>query len=88
MRVQRVRIRKPWNPLLSPLVCRLLDELGIRWGVETEDGHGAIIIEMDGADDARLLAVWDELSDLRVRYIDARQRSIGIQTSFLEGEQT
>lgn len=81
----KVSIRRAWHPLLSATICRILDEIGINWTLHTGNGRAVIIIEMDSNDDARLLALWDELTDLRVQYIDARQRSVGVQTSFLEG---
>jgi hypothetical protein len=81
-------IRKAWNSAVSPMLCRILDELGISWTVDASNGHGEIVIEMDEMDDARLLSLWDELSDVRARYIDEKQRSTEIragQRSFWGG---
>lgn len=76
--MKKIQVRKAWNPVVSPIMCRMLDELGISWGIDAKDGHGTIVVEMDEVDDGRLLALWDELSDIRARYIDERQRSVEV----------
>lgn len=85
--MEKVTIKKTWEPVLGQILCDVLEELDIEWTIAVDDGHGAIVIEMDFSDDAKLLAIWDELSDIRARYLDAKQRSIGEQLTFLEGKQ-
>lgn len=82
--MQTIEIRQPWKPMFGKQICGILDDLGITWRLATDNGRGAIIIEMDESDDQRFLALWDELSDIRARYIDQRQRSVAVQASFLE----
>lgn len=85
--MQAIEIRQPWKPMWGKQICGILDDLRITWRLTTDNGRGAIIIEMDEADDQRFLALWDELSDIRARYIDAKQRSAAVQASFLKGGQ-
>jgi len=84
--MEKIRIRKPWDEQGSLALVRALTYLGIECEFDSDNGQGAITIDMDDADDQALLRLWDELTDLRVSYIEARQELLVIQLSYLEGD--
>jgi len=65
---------------------RALTYLGVVCRFDNNNGQGAIIIELDDADDQALLRLWDELTDLRLYYIEAKQELMVTQMSYLEGD--
>jgi len=85
--MKTIKVKKTWNGASSALLCYVLDQLELRWMIRADNGRGSLIIEMDDEDDARLLGIWEELSDIRARYLDARQRSLGTQLTFLEARE-
>lgn len=80
-----MRIRIPWNDG-SLIMLDVLGHLGISVDFDSDNGQGQLVVRMDEEDDARMLALWDELTDLRVRYIDARQGEVAEQLSYLGGD--
>ncbi len=84
--MKKIRIRKPWDEQGSLALVRALTYLGIVCCFQNDNGQGAIIIEMDDADDQALLRLWDELTDLRVSYIEAKQELMVTQLSYLGGD--
>ena len=84
--MEKIRIRKPWHEQGSLALVRALTYLGIVCRFQNDNGRGAIIVELDDADDQALLRLWDELTDLRVCYIDAKQELMVTQMSYLEGD--
>lgn len=80
-----MRIKIPWNDG-SLVMVEVLGYLGIPVDFDSDDGQGQLIVRMDEEDDARMLALWDELTDLRVRYLDAKQEMVATQLSYLEAE--
>jgi len=46
-----------------------------------------LVFTMDAADDARLLELWNRLTELRIQYLEARQSQRVEQLSFLEGSE-
>ena len=59
-------------------------------GIRYRQGNGTgprLVITIDAADDARLLELWNQLTDLRLRYLEAKQRERVEQLSFLEGSE-
>jgi len=63
-----------------------LSYLGIDCRFHADNGAGVLLISMDEEQDARVHTLWDALSDLRVRYIEARQEAAGTQLTYLEGD--
>ena len=84
--MEKIRIRKPWDEQGSLALVRALTYLGIVCRFDNNNGQGAIIIELDDADDQALLRLWDELTDLRLYYIEAKQELMVTQMSYLEGD--
>ena len=84
--MDKIRIRKPWHEQGSLALVRALTYLGIVCRFQNDNGQGAIIMEIDDLDDQALLRLWDELTDLRVSYIDAKQELMVTQMSYLEGD--
>ena len=59
-------------------------------GIPYRQGNGSgphLVVIMDAADDARLLELWEQLTELRTRYLEGRQRQRVEQLSFLEGSE-
>ncbi len=81
-----VTIKIPWDRKGSLTLVRCLRQLGIHCQFNPESRQGSVSIDMDDEADARVLALWDELSDLRVRFIEENQRQAVEQLSYLEGE--
>ena len=51
-------------------------------------GEGpALTLKMRPQDDEKLLRLWDEITDLRMRYLAARQAERVVQLSYLEGSE-
>lgn len=84
--MKKLTITKPWDEQGSLALVRALTYLGIVCRFQNDNGRGAIIMDLDDADDQALLRLWDELTDLRVRYIDAKQELIVTQLTYLEGD--
>lgn len=84
--MEKIRIRKPWDEQGSLALVRALTYLGVVCRFDNNNGQGAIIIELDDADDQALLRLWDELTDLRLYYIEAKQELMVTQMSYLEGD--
>lgn len=84
--MDKIRITKPWDEQGSLALLRALTYLGIVCRFQNDNGRGAIIINMDDVDDQALLRLWDELTDLRVSYIEAKQEQFVTQLSYLEGD--
>ena len=84
--MEKIRISKAWDEQGSLVLVRALTYLGIVCRFQNENGRGAIIMELDDADDQALLRLWDELSDLRMCYIEAKQEVMVTQLSYLEGD--
>ena len=65
----------------NPDLLKVLSALGIRWQLlPPRNGEGEwALVEMDPEADERLLDVWERLTDLRLCYLDYRQRSHAIQ---------
>ena len=62
-------------------VLRVLTALDIQWDLSLSnngDGNWALV-DLNDESDKRLLNVWEELTDLRFRYIEHLQRSQGVQ---------
>jgi len=61
---------------------------GISCRVDRSNGQGPrLTISMKEGDDLRLLALWDEITGLRMRYLAARQAERVVQMTFLEGSE-
>ena len=70
------------------LLTPCLRALEISHRVDRSNGKGPrLMITMKEGDDLRLLALWDELTDLRLRYLEARQNERVEQLTFLEGSE-
>jgi len=76
---RKTEIRIPWDEEGSLALAWTLIRLGIDVRFAADNGTGALLIYMDQKDDQAVLALWDELSDLRVRYIEAKQAAIAEQ---------
>ena len=51
-------------------------------------GEGpALTLKIRPEDDKKLLHLWDEITDLRMRYLAARQAERVVQLSYLEGSE-
>ena len=88
MKPKTVEIRIPWDEEGSLALARVLGYLGIDVRFAADNGTGALLIYLDDGDDQAVLALWDELTDLRVRYMEARQAAIVDQLTFLpDGEE-
>lgn len=85
--MQKITIKKAWDEQGSLALVRALTYLGIVCRFQNDNGRGAIIMELDDADDQALLRLWDELTDLRVSYIEARQQQVVDQLTFLPGDE-
>ena len=65
-----------------------LDALGIAHVPDEGNGSGpAITAKMRRGDDERLLLLLDELTDLRMRYLTARQEQVAVQLNLWEGSE-
>jgi len=76
---ETIEIRIPWDEEGSLALAWTLIRLGIDVRFAADNGTGALLIYMDDKDDSAVLALWDELSELRVRYIEAKQAAIAEQ---------
>ena len=81
MNSEKIEIRIPWDEEGSLALAWTLIRLGIEVRFAAENGTGALLIYLDQEDDQAVLALWDELSELRVRYIEAKQTAIAEQLS-------
>ena len=79
MSSEKTEIRIPWDEEGSLALAWTLIRLGIEVRFAADNGTGALLIYLDEEDDQAVLALWDELSDLRVRYIEAKQAAIAEQ---------
>ena len=79
-------LRIPWDEQGSLALVYALSYLGIDCRFHADNGAGALLISMDEEQDARVHTLWDALSDLRVRYIEARQEAAATQLTYLEGD--
>ena len=79
MNSEKIEIRIPWDEEGSLALAWTLIRLGIDVRFAADNGTGALLIYLDEEDDQAVLALWDELSDLRVRYIEAKQAAIAEQ---------
>ena len=84
--MEKITIKKPWDEQGSLALVRALTYLGIVCRFQNDNGQGAIVMELDDVDDQALLRLWDELTDLRVCYIEAKQELMVTQMSYLEGD--
>jgi len=82
---EKIEIRIPWDEEGSLALVWTLIRLGIDVRFAADNRTGALLIYLDEEDDQAVLALWDELTDLRVRYIEARQAALVEQLSYLEG---
>ena len=72
---------------VSAVLRDILVRMGIEHWIEVGNGHGPqLVVQLRPGDDQQLLALWDELTALRVRYLEARQAQVVQQLSFLDGE--
>lgn len=72
------KILKVNRPLTDFL--RVLSALNIPWREDAGNGRGpAVIVELDEETDKKLLAVWEELTELQYRYVAACQGADHIQ---------
>ena len=78
---ETIEIRIPWDEEGSLALAWTLIRLAIDVRFAADNGTGALLIYMNQKDDAAVLALWDELSELRVRYIEAKQTAIAEQLS-------
>lgn len=70
------------------VMASCLKALGIRCRLERSNGQaGRLLITLAPQDDVRLLRLWDQLTDLRVRYLELRQATIADQLSFMDDEE-
>ncbi|HUW94552.1 MAG TPA: hypothetical protein VMW58_02095 [Anaerolineae bacterium] len=76
---ETIEIRIPWDEEGSLALAWTLIRLAIDVRFAADNGTGALLIYMNQKDDAAVLALWDELSELRVRYIEAKQAAIAEQ---------
>ena len=76
---ETIEIRVPWDEEGSLAMVRVLGYLVIDVRFAADNGTGVLVIYMDQKDDEAVLALWDELSELRVRYIEAKQAAIAEQ---------
>ena len=64
----------PIRVAFTPVLLSLLTTMGIGTRMIPDDGHGPLLeVLLDDEKDERLLALWDQLTDLRVRFIEANQ---------------
>lgn len=47
----------------------------------------SLTVKMHAGDDEKLLRLWDEITDLRMRYLEARQAERVVQLTYLEGSE-
>ena len=78
----KTEIRIPWDEESSLALIESLLILDIDCRFGGDNGTGIFSVYLDDADDGALLRLWDELSHLRVKYIDAKQKELDQQ----EGE--
>lgn len=83
--MEKTEIRIPWDEDGSLALAEALIHLGITVRFHADNGKGSLLIYLDEEDDAAVLALWDELTDLRVTYMEARQSAIVDQLTFLPG---
>ena len=81
--IEKTEIKIPWDAEGSLALAWTLIRLGVEVKFASDNGTGALLIYLDDADDEAVLALWDELTDLRVRYIEARQAAAVDQLTFL-----
>ena len=80
----KIEVRIPYSEEMPLAFLKALEEIGIPCRFMAENGSGALLITMGDEEDAQLLSLWDELTDLRLRYIEAKQEAIAEQLT-LEG---
>jgi hypothetical protein len=73
---QKIEIRIPYSDEMPLAFLHALNSLGIPCRFMAENGSGALLITMGDEEDEALLRLWDCLSDLRVRYIEAKQEEM------------
>ena len=65
-----------------------LKALGIACRLERGNGQAArLFVSIDPQDDIQLLRLWDQLTDLRVHYLELRQAKVADQLSFMDDEE-
>lgn len=70
------------------ILTACLGALDIEFRLERGNGQvPRLLVIMDAEDDARLLGLWERLTDLRMRYIETRQFITVEQLSFLGGSE-
>jgi len=72
---EKIEVRIPYSDEMPLAFLKALEEMGIPCRFMAENGSGALLITMGDEEDTALLSLWDWLSDLRVRYIEARQEA-------------
>jgi hypothetical protein len=82
---EKIEIRIPYSDDMPLALRPVLEQVGIPCQFMAENGSGALLITMGDEEDEVLLRLWDCLSDLRMRYIEAKQEQIAEQLSYLEG---
>lgn len=65
-----------------------LKVLGIASRLERGNGQTSrLLITLSPQDDSRLLGLWDQLTDLRVLYLQLRQATIAEQLTFIDDDE-
>lgn len=80
---EKIEIRIPYSDDMPLALRPVLEQMGIPCRFAVENGSGALLVTIDEEQDAALLCLWDWLTDLRVRYMEARQSTMVEQLSLL-----
>jgi len=84
-RSQQVHIYIPDSEANLAALARSLRALDVECRLQSGNGQSPrLVVTIGPEDDGRLLALWEQLTDLRVRYLEGRQAMIVEQLSFLE----
>lgn len=79
----KLEVRLPYSEEMPVALIDLLAAMAIPCRFLAENGSGALLVTIGEAEDAELLRLWDCLTDVRVRYMEARQELVAAQLSFL-----
>jgi len=84
---EKIELRIPYSDDMPLAFLKVMESLAIPCRFMAENGSGALLITMGDEQDEAVLRLWDCLSDLRVRYIEAKQQAVAEQLTYLEGRE-
>jgi hypothetical protein len=83
---KKTEVKVPLDAENSLLLAGAMGFLGIGTRVSHDNGMGSLSVFLDEHGDEAVFRLWHVLSDLRVRYIEAKQAEKAEQMSYLEGD--